>query len=346
MTPTAIVATGSRSTSGTGPGRGVDLWAFREEGIQLLTSLDLPDPVAVIWSLDGTLLHAVTDTSPVRLITVRVDEDGARAEIARELELTAGGATHLGHGQKEGTLLVVTRDPSTVHTVRLDGEGLPQEVIDMDDAGGFFDGRSPRAVQVVRLPGTDLVAVSDEGLGSVYVMRQDSQGQLDLHSEIVLGGTSAPVAIGADHEAEMVYILDAARGEVAVAHRRIEEGKRGGERMTWTVRSRISTSGREGAARPAYVSMSLRENHVLVVNRGTSTVAALSLALMRPELVAEADVAEGPVDFARWGSRVLVASHEAGTIDVLTWDGHAFTRGEEQFAGVSAPGITYLTVRP
>ena len=346
MTAPVIVATGSRSVSGTGEGRGVDLWSFEETGPRLLTSLDLPDPVSVIWSADGTRLFAVLDTSPARLVSIAVGTDPAQAEILGEITLQGAGATHLGHGHRPGTLVALTLNPAAAQTVRLDEHGAPVDIIDVDDTAGFVPERTARPIQALPLPGTDLLGICDAGLGSVFVMQQDSLGQLDLQTQIALGSGSVPVGIGADHESEIIYILDEARGEIAVATRRAEEDEQGRMQYSWSLGSRVPTSAREQAARPAHLSMSLRENFVLVVNRGTSTVAALSRALSRPELVAEADVAAGPVDFARWGNRVLIAAHDAGVIDVLAWDGRDFSRPEGPFENLSSPSITYLTVRP
>lgn len=346
MTAPVIVATGSRSTRGTGAGRGVDLWRFDDEGPRVLASVDLPDPVAVIWSADGALLHAVLDTAPARVVSIAVDPDATSPEIIGEITLSGNGGTHLNHGHRPGTLVALTREPAAAETVRLDERGAPAEVIDIDDTAGFVRRRTARPVQVLPMPGTELLAVCDAGLGSVFLMRQDGQGQLDLETQIPLGGGAVPVSVGADHESEMVYVLDEASGEVAVATRRGEQDENDRTHYSWTVRRRIRSSSREGDPRPAHVSMSLRENFVLVANRGASTIAALSLALMSPELVAEADVAAGPVDFARWGSRVLVASHDAGRIDVLQWDGRDFTRPDGPFDALDAPSITYLTVRP
>lgn len=346
MTSTAIVATGSRSASGTGPGRGIDFWAFEESGARCVSSLDLPDPVAVIWSRDGALLYAVLDTDPVRLVTIRVAVDGSAAEVVGELQLEGRGAQHLNFTKRPGTIAVALADPGCVCTVRLDESGVATTVLDSAQLDSLEKDSSPLPVEVLPLPGLDLLAVVDQKLSSVYLMHEDGAGQLDLYSEIPLGRSGAPSAIGADHEAQIVYILDAEQGEVAVASRRSKQDDKGKETYSWQVRTRIRATGMEAPARPSHISMSLRENHVLVANQGVNTLAALSLSLMQPEIVAEIEVADGPVHFERWGHRVLVVARDAEKIDVLNWDGRAFSRPDAQFADLTVPGITDLAVRP
>ena len=84
MTTTALLAAGSYSRSGTGRGPGLELLGLSlEDGaapaVERLAAVDLPDPSFAIWSPDGTLLHAVLEGDPTRVVAVRVSADGREA---------------------------------------------------------------------------------------------------------------------------------------------------------------------------------------------------------------------------------------------------------------------------
>src|SRR5690606_35399925 len=89
MTTTSLIALGGYSRSGSGRGPGVELLALDGEralagedpAVRRLWSADLPDPSFVLWNREGTLLHAVLETDPTRVATLRVAPDGSSAEL-------------------------------------------------------------------------------------------------------------------------------------------------------------------------------------------------------------------------------------------------------------------------
>ena len=88
MTTTALLAAGSYSRSGSGRGPGITLLALDDDGpgstpaLRPRATVDLPDPSFLLWGEDGTVLHAVLETDPSRVVTLRVSPDGVDAPSA------------------------------------------------------------------------------------------------------------------------------------------------------------------------------------------------------------------------------------------------------------------------
>lgn len=344
MSQPVIIATGCYSTRGTGRGRGVELLTLDPDdgGLEPLAHVELEDPSFVIWDRAGDLLHAVTETEPARLVTLRPDVEAGRLEVVGELTLHGAGGCHLAPGTREGTLLVADYGSGHVESVGLDADGLPAAVIDVVDHGEYRRGQQAHPHQVRHLPGTSLMAVPDLGLDRVHLYRQDSSGHLDHAGEIALARGSGPRHVAPDHESSVLYIACENSGELATAVR-VPEGEGDGAVSTWTVRASAPASGRPGANAVSHVEISRRENHAFIANRGPDTLSAFSLGPMRPELVAEVAVGAHPRHFTRLENGLtLVAAQDADRIDVLHWDGRAFeVRGHHQ-----APSVTCVQVRP
>ena len=87
MSTTALIAAGGYSRSGTGRGPGIELLKLSRQGaaqapaVERLAVVDLPDPSFLLWSRDGSLLYAVLEGDPTRVVAVRVSADGEEAEI-------------------------------------------------------------------------------------------------------------------------------------------------------------------------------------------------------------------------------------------------------------------------
>src|SRR5699024_6104212 len=60
-----------------------------------------------------------------------------------DLELSGSGGCHLALGRDRSTLVVSDYGSGTVETVRLDADGLPVELIDVDDHHDHADGLDP-----------------------------------------------------------------------------------------------------------------------------------------------------------------------------------------------------------
>ncbi|MFC7375983.1 lactonase family protein [Brachybacterium sp. GCM10030267] len=363
MSIPALIAVGCYSRSGTGRGPGLELLRLTTEGtgvpggadgapaltVERGASVELPDPSFVLWSPDGTLLYAVLETDPARVVAVRVGQDGRSADVVADHRLAAAGGCHLAFGRSPSTLLVAGYGSGTVETVRLDAEGLPVESVDRDDHHSLADGGRPHPHQVVALPGTDLLAVPDLGLDRVFLYRQDSTGEVDLAGEIPLPRGSGPRHLAPDHESEQLHISCERSGMIATAVRRDVPAERPGASAPqgatreWSVRSSTAASGREGDNALSHVELSADESVLLVANRGPDTVSALSLAQMRPQLVSEIEVGAHPRHFTRLGDLVLVAAQESDRIDVLRLE-----RDELSVAGdpIPAPSVACLALRP
>lgn len=362
MTRTALIAAGGYSRSGSGRGPGLELLSLTLDpdggtpAVERLAVVDLPDPSFVLWSEDGSMLHAVLETSPTRVVAVRVSADGREAEVVGDLALEGSGGCHLSRGTDPSTLIVAQYGAGTVATVRLDAAGIPVEQIDLDDHRDLHedddhdaDGDGPHPHQVVALPGTRLLAVPDLGLDRVVLYRQDAEGMIDLAGEIPLGRGSGPRHLAADHESEQLHIACELSGMVATAVRAESTSQRRfpsaleGPTHRWSVRSMIPASGREGDNAVSHIELTADESALLVANRGPGTLSLLSLAPMRPLLVTEIEVGEHPRHFTQLEDLVLVAAQEADRIDVLR------RRGEElAVAGdpLPAPSVACLAVRP
>src|SRR5699024_8074187 len=162
MTTTALIAAGGYSRSGSGRGPGIELLGLSIEeatgapAVLRLATVDLPDPSFVLWSRDGSVLHAVLETDPTRVVAVRVSSDGREAEVIGDLTIDGSGGCHRARGTDSSTLVVAQYGAGTVATVRLDDDGVPVEQIDLDDHRHLRDGDDtssdgPHPHQVVAL---------------------------------------------------------------------------------------------------------------------------------------------------------------------------------------------------
>lgn len=340
-----VVATGSYSVEGRG--EGVRLLrlerAAEDAGIRAaeLASAALPDPSFVLWDEDGALLHAVCETSPTRLVTLRPSADGTALEQIGSLALRGEGGCHVGPGRTPGTLIVTDYGSGTVEVVGLDDQGVPGRLIDACDHGAYLPGREAHPHQSVLLPGTDLIAVADLGLDRVYLYRQDAAGRLDLAGEVTAPRWSGPRHLVADHESRVLYLACELDGTLVDAVR--APGAPDEAAPEFAVGRPVAASARRGDNAPSHIEMSNRENHVLIANRGPDTLAVHSLGMMRPEVVAEIEVGRHPRHFARIGPLVLVAAQESDRIDVLAWDGADLTVAA---APIPAPSVTCIAPRP
>ena len=138
--------------------------------VERLAVVDLPDPSFVLWSRNGSLLYAVLESEPTRVVAVRVNADGDEARIVGDVAVEGRGGCHLSYGSDPSTLVIAQYGAGTVATVRLDAEGVPVEQIDLDDHHDHSDGAAPHPHQVVALPGTELLAVPDLGLDRVLLV--------------------------------------------------------------------------------------------------------------------------------------------------------------------------------
>ncbi|WP_114853727.1 beta-propeller fold lactonase family protein [Brachybacterium sp. YJGR34] len=359
MTTSSLIALGSYSRSGSGRGAGLELLRLSTGAgttdapiVERCAAVDLPDPSFVAWSLDGTLLYAVLETDPTRVVAVRVAEDGAHAEVVADLALTGSGGCHLALGPDPSTLLVAQYGSGSLVTVRLDADGLPVRQIDLDDHRDHHDraeGAAPHPHQVVTLPGTGILAVPDLGLDRVLLYRQDNAGEAGLVGEIPLSRGSGPRHLAADHESEQLHISCELSGMVATAVRGAADPEPAapeilqGASHRWSVRSMIPASGREGSNALSHLELAADESVLLVANRGPDTLSLLSLAGMRPERVAEIAVGAHPRHFTQLGDLVLVAAQESDRIDVLRRRGEELSVAAEPIA---APSAACLAVRP
>ena len=361
MTRTALIAAGGYSRSGSGRGPGIEILSLTTEGdggapvVERLAVVDLPDPSFVLWSEDGSVLHAVLETDPTRVVAMRVSADGREAEVIGDLVLEGSGGCHLSRGTVPSTLIVAQYGAGTVATVRLDAEGRPIQQIDLDDhrellergdeAGADDD---PHPHQVVALPGTRVLAVPDLGLDRVLLYRQDTEGMIDLAGEIPLSRGSGPRHLAADHESEQLHIACERSGMVATAVRGESSSQSRlpsaleGPTHRWSVRSMIPASGSEEPNAVSHIELTADESALLVANRGPDTLSLLSLAPMRPQLVTEIEVGEHPRHFTQLEDLVLVAAQGADRIDVLR-------RRDEELAPagepIPAPSVSCLAVR-
>ncbi|MGP9539541.1 lactonase family protein [Brachybacterium sp. AOP43-C2-M15] len=355
MSRTALIAVGGYTLSGTGRAPGLELLSLRRaEGaeapeVERLASVDLPDPSFVLWSPDGRLLYAVLETDPTRVVAVRVGDQGTTAEVVGDLSLEGGGGCHLGFGTDPSTLVVAQYGSGSVATVRLDAEGIPAEQLDLDDHRELGDVEDPHPHQAVALPGAGLLAVPDLGLDRVFLYRQSADGTIDLAGEIPLGRGSGPRHLVPDHESEQLHIACERSGMVATAVRSEVPTspsapvvmQRAAHR--WSVRSMIPASDREGADALSHIELAADESVLLVANRGPDTLSLLSLAPMRPQLVAEIEVGAHPRHFTQLDDLVLVAAQEGDRIDVLRRRGESLEVAGEP---IPAPSASCLAVRP
>lgn len=222
MTAHTVVATGSYSSSGRGRGAGIDLLAVDPAvpSLARLASLPIEDASFLVWSPDGTPLYAVQETSPTRLVALKVSTGAEEVELAGSLDLTGSGGRHVAHGAVAGTLVVTDYGSGHVEVVGLDADGLPERVLDVCDHTTYRHGGEPHPHQTVLPPGTPgLLAVSDLGLDRVYVYAQAADGSIDLAGEVALSRGQGPRHLATDHESRSLYIACEVSGELAVAVR-------------------------------------------------------------------------------------------------------------------------------
>lgn len=346
-----LIATGCYTGAPRGRGRGVELLEMDPQTgtARTLAGVELEDPSFVAWSRDGRLLYAVHETAPSRLSTLRLSgtETEPSLELVSSLELKGQGACHVGPGRRSGTLVVCDYGSGHVEVIGLDEDGIAQRVLDTVDHGTYRTGTDSHPHQSLPLPGTGLLAVTDLGLGSVYLYAQLPTGELDLAGEITVGRGSGPRHLAADHESAALYIGCELSGQLATALRdrpapadALLEETRG---PRWAVRSVQPASAHAGENAVSHVEISTRENHVFVANRGPDTLSVFGLGLMRPVAVAEIEVGAHPRHFARLGERILVAAQEADRIDQIAWDGRELTVAAEPLA---APSVSCIAPRP
>ncbi|MGO1258344.1 MAG: lactonase family protein [Brachybacterium sp.] len=357
VSATAQIAVGGYSRSGTGRGPGLTLLKLTLEdphavpAVEQLAVVDLADPSFVLWNEDGTLLYAVLEGDPTRVAAVRVSADGCAAEVLGELAVDGSGGCHLSFGTDRSTLVIAQYGAGSVVTVRLDADGVPLEQIDLDDHHDYSDGEDPHPHQVVPLPGTEVLAVPDLGLDRVLLYRQDVEGMINLSGEIPLRRGSGPRHLAPDHESEQLYIACELSGMVATASRdepapQLTRGAAGRDPRAghrWSVRSMTPASSHEGPNALSHIELAAEESLLVVANRGPDTLSLLSLAMMRPQLVAEIEVGAHPRHFTQWGELILVAAQEGDCIDVLRRAGE---RLEVVGEPIPVPSAACLAVRP
>lgn len=357
MNATVQIATGAYTRPDRGRGTGITLLALDTAdpaaGAEVLCEVAAEDPSYLRWSEDGRLLYAITETEPAHLLALEVAADGRSAAVRTDLELRGSGACHLSPGRRPGTLLIAHYGSGSVETVRLDAEGLPAATIDLDDHHDSADGRDPHPHQVRPLDGRELLAVPDLGLDRVFLYRQDAAGEIDLAGQIPLPRGSGPRHLAADHESFQLFVSCELSGSVATAVRQEVPQPLGGlqvmraPEVEWTVRSVVPASRADGPSAVSHLELTADEDLLLVANRGPDTLAVLSLAGMRPQVVAEVPVGAHPRHFTQLatdhGELVLVAAQEADRIDVLQRRGE---RLEPAGAGIPAPSVSCVAPRP
>jgi 6-phosphogluconolactonase len=350
MTAT-LIATGCYSSTGTGRGRGIELLRWSpDDGAEVLARADAADPSFLLWSADGSLLHAVLETSPTRVLTLRPSEDLSALETVADLELRGEGGCHLALGPDGRTLIVAEYGSGTVETILLDEQGIPVERIDMDDHGDFADGLTPHPHQVVVLPGTDLIAITDLGLDRVMLYQQDLDGHIDLAAELAVPRGSGPRHLAADHESSEIHLSCELSGKIATAVRarpggteRRFVGDGSSIESSWNVTSTVPASGLDGENAVSHLELSADEHHLLVANRGPNTLSILDRGQQAPQLIAEAGVGAHPRHFTQAQGHILVAAQEADRIDVLRFDGRDLEVASDPIPSAS---VSCLAPRP
>lgn len=357
MSTTSLIAVGGYTTAGTGRGRGIVLLSLEAddggEGLRAeqLAVIGAADPSFVLWSADGSLLYAVLETAPTRLLALAVGPDGRDASIVADLELRGSGGCHLGFGIRPGTLLVTDYGSGAVESVRLDADGLPVELLHLDDHhDGADEGVVPHPHQVVALDGTDLLAVPDLGLDRVMIYRQDQHGEIGLTDQIPFPQGSGPRHLVADGGSTRLYVACERSGMVAVVSRQevrsaVVPLPGQAEPRRWSVVSAVPASSADetGEAALSHIELSADGDLLLVASRGPDTLSLLSLAQSRPQRVAEVAVGAHPRHFAQLGDHVLVAAQEADRIDVLRRRGESIAPVGDP---IPMPSVACIAVRP
>lgn len=359
MSHPVLIATGSYSSADRGCGPGIELLSVqvgdRSAGDEVTMTVsrravvELPDPSFVLWSREGGLLYAVLETSPTRVVALRVSAGGETAEIIADLELRGSGGCHLAAGRDGSTLVISHYGSGTVETVRLDAEGLPVELIDVDDHHEHADGSSPHPHQTVVLPGTALLAVPDLGLDRVFLYRQDRSGPLEPAGEIPVPRGNGPRHLAAEHDSSQLHIACELSGKVATAARGARQPAPTGRQELnlpdpgWKVASTVPASGHEAENFVSHLELTPDGAALLVANRGPDTLSLLSLGPMRPEVASEVGVGAHPRHFTQLGDLVLVAAQNADRIDVLQRQGLELRVAQDPIASAS---VACLAVRP
>lgn len=360
MSRPTVIATGSYSSAQRGRGHGVAL--HRLTGGSDARRLE-PTPSAqaaaedagfLLWSADGSLLYAVTETSPSHLLTFAVDEEGSTLDPVGDLTLTGSGACHLAVGSRASTLVIAHYGSGQVETVALDERGVPVETIDVDDHRTYGDvedpGAAPHPHQVLPLPGTDLIAVTDLGLDRVFLYRQGATGQLDLAGEIVLPAGSGPRHLATDHESQLIHIAGELSGRLITAVRGDAEAPVAGAPQVlqgashpWRVRSALAVGEQEGAHTLSHVELTADEGFLLVADRDPAELVLLSLHASRLQIVTRIPVGAHPRHFTQLDDLILVAAQEGDQIQVLRRRGERIEQAAEP---VSAPSVACIAPRP
>jgi 6-phosphogluconolactonase len=364
---TTLLATGCYSTSGSGRGSGIELlrWspspgtdgsspdetATGSDGsVEVLARAEVPDPSFVLWSQDGALLYAVTETSPTHVLALRPSEELSSLETVADIALRGEGGCHLALGPDGRTLIVAQYGSGSVETLALDEQGVPVSLIDEDDHGDFGEGRAAHPHQVVLLPGTDLVAVPDLGLDRVMLYQQDIDGHIDLAAEIALERGSGPRHLAADHESSEVHVSCELSGRIATAMRsrpgsteRQFVGDGSSIEASWKVSSSVPASGVEGENAVSHLELTDDEHHLLVANRGPNTISVLDRGQIAPQLISEIGVGAHPRHFTQAQGHILVAAQEADRIDVLRFDGRDLRIASDP---IPSPSVSCLAPRP
>jgi 6-phosphogluconolactonase len=349
MMTVRLLATGCYTDPGTGRGQGVQLLRLTRDGeAEPCATVPCQDPSFVLWSGDGRLLYVVQETSPTRVLAIRVEGDpgdGADAEITAgivaEVTLSGSGGCHVAYGTDRSTLVVAEYGSGHVETVRLDAGGLPVEVVDLEDHGAFGDGLVAHPHQSQVLPGTDLVAVTDLGLDRVMLYRQDPAGHMAPAGEFPFPRGSGPRHLAADHESSEAYVACELSGHLASITRNAGDPA---SDPGWSVAGRVDASGRGGEGNaPSHIELTPDEHFVLIADRGPDTLAVFSRDHRVPQWVAEHRVGAHPRHFTQVDDLILVAAQEDDRIDVLRREGGTVSVAASPIA---CPSVSCLAIRP
>src|SRR5690625_7465430 len=95
MSRTVLIATGSYSSTERGRSRGIALLSLdvgdHAAGhdtaltVSRRAAVELPDPSFDLWSPDGSLLYAVLESAPTRVVAVRVHVRAVAPQLTAEL---------------------------------------------------------------------------------------------------------------------------------------------------------------------------------------------------------------------------------------------------------------------
>ncbi|MGQ4553668.1 lactonase family protein [Dermabacteraceae bacterium CCM 9519] len=355
-----LLATCSYTESGSGPvgrGTGIDLWALDAEAATLTPCghIAAESPSFLVWHSSEPLLYAVHETTPTRVSAYRLDglgegNSGFADEIGitllREMELTGGGGSHIELDKKERHLFIANYGTGEVETVRLDADGVPVEVIDVDDHRTYGRTKVARPRQCVSTR-TGSLLVTDSGLDRVFEYSQADDGRIDLENEVTLERGFGPRHIAVDRHADSFYVAGAESGTIVAVHRQGIPGVQDVDRASghrWSARTPREATGTGKETRCSHLALSKRENFLVVANRGPDTIASFSLGGMLPDLVDEISVGGNPRHFARVKDLLVVACPEGDRIDLVRWSRDG--RFEVAAEPVSCPSVVCIAPRP